>query len=165
MAAGQRILRLAAVGTDGRHALGARFGGLAPGGMYRILAWVKAVRDIRVMMEARDSVDSATGKPANYGVVRFELGARSVVNSTGDILASGVEAAADGWVKLWVDLRSSDEQLFVTIGLLEGPNNRHVFKPAGQEMTFGGLEILVVDSSLPKQPFVTQFTDKPVSLG
>ena len=36
VAAGQRILRLVAVGTDGRHALGARFGGLAPGGMYRI---------------------------------------------------------------------------------------------------------------------------------
>ena len=75
------------------------------------------------MMEAREPLISATGKPANYGVVRFDLGARSVVNSTGDILASGVEAAADGWVKLWVDLRSSDEQLFVTIGLLEGPNN------------------------------------------
>ena len=79
------------------------------------------------MVEARDP-----GKSSNYGVARFDLAARSVVNSTGDILASGVEAAADGWVKLWVDLRSNDGQLFVTIGLLEGPSNLHVFKSAGQ---------------------------------
>jgi hypothetical protein len=36
---GQRILQLVAVGTDGRHALGARFGDLAPSGIYRVTAW------------------------------------------------------------------------------------------------------------------------------
>ena len=142
---GQRILRLVAVGadsqSDGRHALGARFSGLAPGGIYRATAWLKAEPSVRVMIEARDSIDSHTGNPSNYGIARFDLGARSVVDSTGDIIASGVEAAADDWVKLWVDLRSKDGEAFVTIGLLEGSNNRHVFKPAGQEVTFGGFEI------------------------
>jgi hypothetical protein len=138
---GQRILRLVAVGTDGRHALGVRFGELAPDQVYRAIAWVKAEPGVRVMIEARDSNDSHTGKPSNYGVTQFDLATRSVVNSNGDILASGVEAAADDWVKLWVDLRSRDGQTFVSIGLLEGPNNRHVFTAAGQSVFFGGFEI------------------------
>ena len=52
-----------------------------------------------------------------------------------------MEAAADDWVKLWVDLRSKDGQIFALIGLLEGRNNRHVFTPAGQTVIFGGFEI------------------------
>ena len=138
---GQRILRLVAVGADGRHALGARFGDLAPSGIYRAIAWVKAEPGVRVMIEARDSFDPHTGKPSNYGVAQFDLAARSVVNSTGDIIASGVEAAEDDWVKVWVDLRSRDGQIFALIGLLEGPNNRHVFTAAGQSVIFGGFEI------------------------
>ena len=138
---GQRILRLVAVGADGRHALGARFGDLAPSGIYRAIAWVKAEPGVRVMIEARDSIDPHTGKPSNYGVAQFDLAARSVLNSTGDILASGVDAAADDWVKLWVDLRSKDGQIFALIGLLEGRNNRHVFTAAGQTVIFGGFEI------------------------
>ena len=75
-------------------------------------------------------------------LARFDLAARSVVNSTGDIIASGVEAAADDWVKVWVDLRSRDGQIFALIGLLEGSNNLlHVFTAAGQSAIFGGFEI------------------------
>ena len=139
--AGRRILRLVAVGADGRHALGTRFGGLSPSQTYRATAWVKAEPGVRVMIEARDAVDPLTGKPSNYGVARFNLADRSIINSTGDILASGVEVAADDWVKLWVDLRSRDGDLFVTIGLLEGPNNQHVFAATSQMVTFGGIEI------------------------
>ena len=139
--AGQRILQLVAVGADRRHALGVHFGDLAPSGIYRATAWVKAEPGVRVMIEARDAVDPLTGKPSNYGVARFNLADRSIINSTGDILASGVEVAADDWVKLWVDLRSRDGDLFVTIGLLEGPNNQHVFAATSQTMTFGGIEI------------------------
>ena len=135
------ILRLVAVGADGRHALGGRFGGLAPGGVYRATTWIKAEPGVRVMIEARDSFEPNTEKPSNYGVAQFNLSTRSVVNSTGDILDSGVETAGDGWEKLWVDLRSRDGQMFVLIGLLEGSNNRHVFRAAGQEVTFGGFEI------------------------
>ena len=54
MVSGQRILRLVAVGADSRHALGARFGDLAPSGIYRAIAWVKAEPGVRVMIEARD---------------------------------------------------------------------------------------------------------------
>ena len=93
------------------------------------------------MIEARDSFDPDTGKPSNYGVGQFSLSARSVVNSTGDILASGVEAAAEDWLKVWVDLRSRDGKIFVLLGLLEGRTNRHVFNTVGQEVTFGGFQV------------------------
>ena len=135
---GQPILQLDAVGTDRRHALGAEFGGLVPGGVYRVVAWVKVEPGVHDPIEARDFLEQNTGKPSDYGIARFDLATRSVVSSAGDIIASGVEAAADDWVKLWVDLRSRDGQIFASIGLLEGRNNRHVFTAAGQRVIFGG---------------------------
>ena len=138
---GQHILRLVAVGADRRHALGVRFDDLAPSGIYRAIAWVKADPGVRVMIEARDAFEPNTEKPSNYGVARFDLAARSVVSSTGDIIASGAGAAANDWVKVWVDIRSRDGQIFALIGLLEGSNNRHVFTPADQSVIFGGFEI------------------------
>ena len=128
---GQRALRLVAVGADGRHALEARFGTLAPGGVYRVITWVKAQPRVRVMIEVRDTFDPHTGNASNYGVAQFDLGARTIAKSSGDILASGIDAATDGWVKLWADLRSKDGQLHVLLGLLESPNNSHVFMAAG----------------------------------
>ena len=105
-----------------------------PNGVYRTIAWVKAKPDVRVIMAARDSV-------SNEGVAQFNPAAHSVVNSTGDILASGVEADAEGWMKLRIDLRSQDGQVFVGLGLLENRNGKHIFKAARQEVTFGGFEI------------------------
>jgi hypothetical protein len=121
--------------------LGARFGGLTPGGLYRAIVWIKTGPEVRVMIEARDSFDRQTGKPSSYGVAQFSLGDRSVLSSTGDILASGMETAGAEWIRLWVELRTKDGQIFVALGLLEGASYRHVFKAAGQEMTFGGFEI------------------------
>jgi len=145
MVSGWHTLQLVAAGANGRsdirHALGARFGGLAAGGIYRAVAWVKAEPGVRVMIEARDSIDSHTGNASNYGLAQFDLAAHTVLNSAGDILASGVEAAADGWLKVWVDLRSRDGEMFALLGLLEGRNNRHVFIAAGQRVIFGGFEI------------------------
>jgi hypothetical protein len=141
VACGQRMLRLVAVPSDGRHALSARFGGLAPGAVYRAMSWIRAEPAAHVMIEVRDSVDTHTGQPSNYGVAHFNPAARSVTKSTGDILASGVDTAADGWLRVWADLRSKDGQIVVLIGLLEGSNDKHVFKGRGQEVTFGGFEI------------------------
>jgi hypothetical protein len=113
----------------GAHGCRARFGRLVCNRIYHAVAWVKAEPGVRVM---------------NYGVTKFDLSARSVVDSTGDI-ASGVEAAADDWVKLWVD---------ALIGLLEGRDNRKVFEAAGQSLIIGGFEI--------SQTIVTRRTQHPV---
>ena len=146
---GQPVLRLVAVGADGRHALAARFVGLVPGRTYRAFAWVKFGPGVHVMIEARDAVNPLTGKPSHYGVSRFNLRTRSVGSSTGDILASGVEATGDDWARVWVDLRSKDVEVFILVGLLEGRNNRHVFKADDQSVIFGGFEISQVGSSPP----------------
>ena len=165
---GQRILRLVAVGADRRHALGARFGDLAPGrNLSRHRLGQSRTRCPRHDRSPR-LLDPNTGNPSNYGVARFDLAARSVVNSTGDIIASGVDAAEDDWVKVWVDLRSRDGQIFALIGLLEGRNNRHVFTPAGQSVIFGGFEIFPprvvkslsqVSSPPPRTDIVTKVTN------
>jgi hypothetical protein len=141
VACGQRVLRLVAVPSDGRHALSARFGGLAPGAVYRAMSWIRAEPGAHVMIEVRDSVDTHTGQPSNYGVAHFNLAALSVTKSTGDILDRGVDTAADGWLRVWADLRSKDGRIVVLIGLLEGRSDKHVFKGRGQEVTLGGFEI------------------------
>jgi hypothetical protein len=138
---GQRILRLVAVAAESRHALSARFSGLAPHRIYRVITWVKGEPGVRVMIEVRDSVDPLSGTASNYGVAQFDLATRSVAKSTGDILASGADAPRNDWVKLWVDLRSKDGRIIVLMGLLEGVNNKHIFNGRGQEVTFGGFEI------------------------
>ena len=56
-----------------------RFRRLVSDPVYRATAWIKAEPGVRVMIEVRDSFDPNTGKPWNYGVGRFNLGARSVV--------------------------------------------------------------------------------------
>ena len=154
----QGILRLAAVGSDGRHALGARFRGLGPGKVYRALAWVKMESGDRVMMEARDSVDRQTGKPANYGAAQFNLDDRSGSGMTGDALASGAESAFGGWTRIWIDLQSNDGQIFIVLGLLEGSNGRHVFAASGQNVIFGGFQIAEPGSSPPESISVAPIT-------
>jgi hypothetical protein len=134
--AGQRVLRLVAVGSDNHHQLGASFGGLAAGHTYRAIAWIKAEPDLRVMIEARD------GGQSSYGVVRADLAARAIVGSRGDRLASGVEGAGGDWVKVWVDLHSGDGEVVVKIALLASRANKSVFTATGQQVTFGGVEVL-----------------------
>jgi hypothetical protein len=138
---GQRILRLAAVGEDCRHAVGVHYPALASGEVCRAAAWAKLAPGARVMVEARDGFDRRTGKPSNYGLALFDLGSAGVIETSGDIMGSGVEAEVDGWLKLWVETRSKDGQAFVLAGLIEGENNRHIFTAAGQQLTLGGWEI------------------------
>jgi hypothetical protein len=141
VAPGQRILRLVAAGSNGRHALGVRFENLVPGRRYGAMAWVRADPGARVMIEVRDSLDPQTGQASNYGVARFDLRTRSMIDFSGDILAGGTVAKGGDWLKLWVDLRTSDGTIFVLLGLLDGRNNDHEFNPAGQRVTFGGFAI------------------------
>ena len=60
------------------------------------------------MIEARDTVDPLQESRQTMALLGSILGLVQLLIRHGDILASGVEAAADGWVKLWVDLRTSD---------------------------------------------------------
>ena len=140
-ATGQPVLRLTALTSEGRHAISARFTDRAPDAVYRATIWVKASPVNNIMMEARDSVVDGTGKPSNYGVARFDMTARAVINASGDFVGQGIERGPDDWVKVWADVLSKDGQIYVLLGMLESPNNLHVFKGAGQELILGGFEI------------------------
>jgi hypothetical protein len=138
---GQPVLRLVAVPTENRHAVAVRFGGLAPNRVYRATVWIRALPGTRVVMEARDGLDPGNGRPFHFGTVSFDLAAHKPVQYSGDLRNHGAEAAADAWQMLWMDLPSKDGLFFVLVGLLEGDNNLHIFKGAGQEMTLGGFEV------------------------
>jgi hypothetical protein len=97
---GQPVLRLVAVGADGRRALAAALVAL-----FR----VESIAQSRGSSSGQVSTSCSkrvmplirlTGKRSRYGVSRFNLRTGSVANSTGDILASGVEAAGDDWARV-----------------------------------------------------------------
>jgi len=139
-ATGQSVLRLRALPEEGRHVISAHFTGLAPESVYRVFTWVRSVSTNRIMIEARDSVAPGTDKAWNYGMAQFDMADRSVIKSSGDLIAQGVDQADDGWLRVWGDLRTRDGQVFVVLGLLESPRNLHVFRGVGQELIFGGFE-------------------------
>ena len=64
-----------------------------------------------------------------------------MINASGDFVGQGIEQGPDDWVKVWADVLSKDGQVYVLLGMLESPNNLHVFKGAGQELILGGFEI------------------------
>lgn len=139
-AEGQPVLHLSAERRESRHAITVDFTDLPPGSGYRVAAWVKATAPMSVMLEARDSVDAATGQPPHYGMAQFDLAARSTITSRGGFLGQGIEPAPHGWLKVWADLESKDGKLFVLLGLLERPRNLHLFEGRDQELILGGIE-------------------------
>ena len=68
-------------------------------------------------------------------------------------------------MKVWVDLRSRDGQIFALIGLLEGSNNRHVFTPADQSVIFGGFEISTKVTTIGELPRLTKSSSAPKGSG
>lgn len=136
---GQPQLRLTARHGEGRHAIAAAFDGFPANARYRVTVWVKAPAPSAVMIEARDSVEAATGQPANFGMAQFDLVARSTMKTVGNFVTQGIEQAPNGWLRIWADLQSKDGKLFVLLGMLESPRNIPVFKAAGQELIFGGV--------------------------
>lgn len=140
-AAGQHLLRLTALASEGRHAIAVRFGGLTADTVYRVTLWLKANPTNRIMIEARDAVVATTGKRSNYGVAQFDMIGRTVIKTSGDFVGQGVEQAPDCWLKVWSNISTKDGQIFVLVGMLESPRNLHVFKGAGQDLILGGFEI------------------------
>ena len=137
----QPVLHLAAVSPDERHALAARFRDLVPGGVYRMMVWVKPGSGANVQLEVRDSVDPQTTRPINEGEVRFDLASKKVLTADGNLVAHGIEEAPDHWRKLWVDVKTADGQVFVSVGMLEGGSNSHMFRATRQQLELGGFEL------------------------
>jgi hypothetical protein len=139
--AGFQPRRLTATPTDSRHSVGVRFDHLTSGGRYRVTVWFKSAPNAWAMIEGRDSNDPVTGHPAHYGVASYDLAQATMTKSSGDLTNLSMVLAKDGWVKAEFDLVTKDGQIYVTANLLEGSNGLHVFRGAGQNVVFGGVEI------------------------
>ena len=74
-------------------------------------------------------------------MVSLDLAQAVTTKSSGDLADLRVASAKDGWVKAMFDLVTKDGQIYVTANLLEGSNGQHVFRGAGQNIVFGGVEI------------------------
>jgi glycosyltransferase involved in cell wall biosynthesis len=147
--ADQPILQLTAISKGnrralGRHALCVRMFGFLPRSPYRVILWVKVVADTNAHVQLRDSIVGRTGKPAHENDVWFDLLSQSVDKATGDVIDSGIEAAADGWLKAWIDFFTANGQIYVYLGLVEGATGRHTFEGVGEQLMFGGVEVFRV---------------------
>jgi hypothetical protein len=137
--AGQAILHLVAVPTQGRHYLAAESTGLKKDRVYRVTAWVKAPAGVTVELEVRDGLDPRDGKPANYAKAGFDPTAWRVVRSTVDLKRCGIEQGPDGWQRIWIDLPTMDGEIVLALGLVS--RNRSEFKGNGRMgLAFGGVE-------------------------
>ena len=144
--ADQPILQLTAIfernpRTLARHALCERLCGLMPRSLYRVTLWLKPGADANAHVQLRDSIVGLTGKPAHETDVWFNLSSQSVTKDDGDVVDSGIEAAADGWLKAWIDFVTANGQIYVYLGLVKAATGRHTFEGDGERLMFGGFEV------------------------
>ncbi|HMG77352.1 MAG TPA: hypothetical protein VK591_01625, partial [Xanthobacteraceae bacterium] len=137
-----QVLQLVAVAPEGVHSLSMRSSGHVAGGVYRATVWVGAPSNANVRLMVRDSENPRTGSPTNETDVKVDLHSLAMIESHGDVLESGVEQPADGWRRMWVDLKLSDGNIVVALFFLESGSNFHVFKPKGQRLLLGGFDII-----------------------
>ena len=135
------VLQLVAVAPEGVHSLSIRSSGHG-GGVYRATVWVGAPSNANVRLMARNSENPRTGSPAHEIDIKVDLHSLATIESLGNALRSGVEQQADGWRRIWVDLKVSDGDIAVALFLLESGSSFHVFKPKAQRLLLGGFDIV-----------------------
>jgi len=146
--AGQVVLQLSAVPSRdrearNRHALEVCLDGLARG-VYRIRVPVKAISPgTNFHIHIRDLVVPHAGKPAHECDVWFNLSLPSASQRTGVIFGTGIELQADGWLMAWIDFLTDGPSMYVYVGLLKRGYNA-VFKGAGEQMLFGGFDVVLL---------------------
>jgi hypothetical protein len=137
---GNRALSLVATRDSGRHRLGIAVVGVPVNRPIRATTWIKAPRGTRIGVDVRDGEE--LGHAArNTGSAALDLSPRKVLAASGNVRAS-VEAGPGDWVKIPIEMSSSDGVFVIYLGLL-GPGNAPNFSGAGEQMIFGGLEITV----------------------
>ena len=77
----------------------------------------------------------------NSGSAALGLSPPKVLASSGNVRASA-ETGPSNWVKVSIEMPSSDGVFVIYLGLL-GPGNAPTFSGAGEQMIFGGIEVTV----------------------
>jgi hypothetical protein len=138
---GQRMLRLLAVPTTGRHYFAAASTRLKKNQVYRITAWIKDPAGVNVQMQVSDELAPRGRAPANYGNATFDLAAGTASRSPGRLKGRGIEQGPEGWQKIWVELTTAGGEMVVALALVS--NDRSEFKGDGHlGLTFGGVEAI-----------------------
>ena len=135
---GNQALSLVATRDSGRHRIGIAFVGVPANRTIRATAWLKAPQGTRIDVDVRDGEE--IGHTArNTGSAALDLSPRTVLAASGNVRAS-VEAGPSDWVKVPIEMPSSDGVFVIYLGLL-GPGNAPNFSGNGEQMIFGGIEI------------------------
>jgi len=135
---GNVALSLVATRDSGRHRLGLAFVGVPVNRPIRATAWIKAPRGTRIDVSVRDGEE--LGHAArNSGSAALDLSPPKVLASSGNVRAS-IEAGPSNWVKVPIEMPSSDGVFVIYLGLL-GPDNAASFSGTGEQMIFGGIEM------------------------
>ena len=135
---GNLALSLVATRNSGRHRIGVAFVGVPVNRPIRVTAWVKAPQGTRINIDVRDGAQSARG-PQNVGSMVFDLSSAKILAASGNARAS-IEIGPRNWVKVPIEMPSSDGVIVVYVGLL-GPGDNPIFAGGGEQLIFGGLDI------------------------
>jgi hypothetical protein len=135
---GNLALSLIATRDNGRHRLGITFAGLPAKQTVHAIIWLKALSGTRVIVEVRDGIEPGRG-PSNIGMAMLDLSGLKVLALNGNIHTE-IGIGPSNWVKIPVDMPSSDGVFVIYLGLL-GSGNAAVFRGGGEQMIFGGIEI------------------------
>jgi hypothetical protein len=135
---GNLALSLVATRDNGRHRLGLALVGVPASRPIRVTAWFKAPQATHMGIDVRDGEQRGRG-PRNSGSAIVDLSSAKVLAASGNARAS-IEAASGSWMKVAVEMASSDG-LFVIYFSLLGPGDNASFGGSREQMIFGGIEI------------------------
>ena len=135
---GNLALSLVATRDNGRHRIGLAVVGVPPNRPIRVTAWVKAPQGTHVSIDLRDGEQRGRG-PRNSGAAILDLSSAKILAASGNARAS-IEAGPGHWVKVPVEMVSSDGLFVIYLSLL-GPGDSASFGGSREQMIFGGIEI------------------------
>ena len=106
--------RLIELASMDRHRVELTVDGARPGAIHATSIFVKPAERTGVILEMRDN------EAGKYGVARFDLKTAAVILKSGDVTASGVIPAADGWYRIWAAMPLATDRAVIDIGLMDG---------------------------------------------
>jgi hypothetical protein len=119
----------------GRHRLGIKARGIDVGRVHRVLIWLQAESAVNLYLDLRDDLGARSGKAS------FKLHHAAAYYADPDIVAFGVSPAANGWTRVWADMKFAGEAVVVYLSLANSRGNTEFAGIGTTGMIFGGIDI------------------------
>jgi peptidoglycan/LPS O-acetylase OafA/YrhL len=104
--------RLVELRELGLHRIEITASGAAPGAVHTLSVYVKPTGRSRVMLEMRDN------KIGKYGTVGLDVGRRTVLAKTNDVLEAGILPQPNGWFRCWAAMPLATDQAVFNLTIL-----------------------------------------------